>query len=419
MKTKKDSMLFGKADEPIIATLMEVDTYKFLMMYFIWTYVPFMRVTFAFTNRTINVTLGNHISVERLKEELSAVRTLRITDQIVDYLRTKGIFSEEFLVDIGTIVLTEPQIAKREDGQFDITVSGIWYQVTLWETIILAIVNQLFAENVIGYDPAFQQKVIAEGEKKLLEKIAILQKTNIHFLQFGLRRRLSGWWEQHVTEVAFDRMPQNIVAVSNVALAYKLGVPWGGTNAHELYSGFYALRCYENHDVAQYAQYEVLEKWQALYPQNLRIMLPDTFGSQQFFAGLPMKLAKDFRGARQDSGDPIVFGQMLIDMYQRMNIDPKAKTLLFSDGLDVVEMVRLQNTFAQMIAVLFGWGTNFTNDTGFLQPISIVMKLIEAAGNPAIKLSDNLAKAVGNPVAIMIAKKIFGYDNIFAQQCVY
>ena len=419
METKKDSMLFGKANEPIITTLMEVDTYKFLMMYFIWTYVPFMRVTFAFTNRTIKVALGDHVSVERLKEELSAVRTLRITDRIVDCLRVKGIFSEEFLVDIRTIVLPEPQINKRDDGQFDITVSGIWYQVTLWETIILAIVNQLYAENVIGYDPVFQQKVIAEGEKRLLEKIAILQKTNIHFLQFGLRRRLSGRWEQHVTEIALDHMPQNIVAVSNVALAERLGVPWGGTNAHELYSGFYALRCYENKDIARYAQYEVLEKWQALYPQNLRIMLPDTFGSQQFFAGLPNELAESFRGARQDSGDPIVFGQMLIEMYRRLYIDPKAKTLLFSDGLDALEMVRLQSVFAQMITVLFGWGTNFTNDTGFLQPVSIVMKLVEAAGNPAVKLSDNLAKAVGNPASIAMAKNIFGYTSTFTQQCVY
>ena len=419
MKTKKDSVLFGKADDPIIETLMEVDTYKFLMMYFIWTYVPFVQVTFSFTNRTIKVKLGDYVSAERLKDELSAVRTLRITDRIIDYLRAKGIFSEEFLMDMRTIVLPEPQIIRRGDGQFDITVSGIWYQVTLWETIILAIVNQLYAENAIGYDPIFQQKVIAEGEKRLLEKIAILQKTNIRFLQFGLRRRLSGWWEQHVTEMALNRMPQNIVAVSNVALADKLGVPWGGTNAHELYSGFYAMRCYENSDIARYAQYEVLEKWQALYPQNLRIMLPDTFGSQQFFEGLPQKLAENFRGARQDSGNPVVFGQLLIEMYRRMSIDPGTKTLLFSDGLDVIEMVRLQDIFAGMIGVLFGWGTNFTNDTGFIQPISIVMKLVEAAGNPAVKLSDNLAKAMGKPEAIMMAKNIFGYVNTFTEQCVY
>jgi nicotinate phosphoribosyltransferase len=148
-------------------------------------------------------------------------------------------------------------------------------------------------------------------------------------------------------------------------------------------------------------------------------MLPDTFGSSQFFAGLPQSLAENFRGARQDSGDPIAFGQMLIDMYRRLGIDSKSKTLLFSDGLDVAGMVRLQNAFARMITVLFGWGTNFTNDTGFLKPISIVMKLVEAGGNPAVKLSDNIAKAMGSPAEIAKARDIFSYANTFTEQCIY
>lgn len=419
METKKDSLLFGKAEESIISTLMEVDTYKFLMMYFVWKYAPLTPVTFAFTNRTKTVLLVKPISIGRLKEELAAVKKLRITKEIVAYLRTKRIFSEAFLADITKIVLPEPQVSLRPDGQFEITVSGVWYEVILWETIILAIVSQLYAESVIGYDRAFQQKVVTEGERRLREKADILQATSIKFLQFGLRRRPSGWWEKHVTEMALELMPQNMIAISNVALADQLDVSWGGTNAHELYSGFEALRRSESKDAARYAQYEVLEKWQALYPQNLRIMLPDTFGSQQFFRGLPREIAQNFRGARQDSGDPIVFGKMLLETYQRMGIGSKEKTLLFSDGLDVAKMMELQNIFSPVINVLFGWGTNFTNDTGFLKPISIVMKLVEAGGNPAVKLSDNLAKAIGKPDAVAMTKDTFGYANTFTEQCVY
>ena len=398
---------------------MEVDTYKFLMIYFIWVYAPLIQVKFAFTNRTVSVKLGEHISIARLISELAAVRTLRITDKIVTYLRSKDIFPEAFLVDLRNINLPEPTIKKRPDGQLEITVEGIWYQVTLWETIILSIVNQLYAESVIGFDACAQKRVITQGENRLMEKIEILRNTQIEFLQFGLRRRLCGWWEEHATRMALELMPKNIVAVSNVALANRLDVSWGGTNAHELYSGFYALRCHEDKDVARYAQYEVLEKWQGLYPERLRIMLPDTFGSKQFFEKLPKFLAESFRGARQDSGDPLVFGRMLIDMYVRYGIDPRSKTLLFSDGLDVNTMVRLQKIFASLTKVLFGWGTNFTNDTGFLQPISIVMKLVEAAGNPAVKLSDNLAKAVGTKQAIARAKNIHGYEDGFYQECVY
>jgi nicotinate phosphoribosyltransferase len=53
----------------------------------------------------------------------------------------------------------------------------------------------------------------------------------------------------------------------------------------------------------------------------------------------------------------------------------------------------------------FGWGTNLTNDfagcaptrsTG-LNPISIVCKVSDANGRPAVKLSDNPQKATGDP----------------------
>lgn len=419
MEMKKDSLFFGKAEVPIISTLMEVDTYKFLMMYFVWKYAPLTRVTFAFTNRTKTVLLARQISIGRLREELAAAKRLRITQEIIVYLRAKGIFAEDFLADLAKIVLPEPQVSQKSDGQFEITVSGVWYEAMLWETIILAIVSQLYAESVIGYDGAFQQKVITEGERRLREKANILQATSIKFLQFGLRRRPSGWWERHVTEMALELMPQNMIAVSNVALANQLNVSWGGTNAHELYSGFEALRRSEDQEASRHAQYEVLEKWQALYPQNLRIMLPDTFGSKQFFQRLPREIAQNFRGARQDSGDPIVFGKVLLETYRRMNIESREKSLLFSDGLDVAKMMELQNIFSPAINVLFGWGTNFTNDTGFLKPISIVMKLVEANGNPAVKLSDNLAKAIGEPNAVATAKDIFGYSNTFTEECVY
>lgn len=418
MKTKRNSILFGNVNEPIITSLMEVDTYKFLMSYFVWTYARSAIVTFAFTNRTKGVLLGNVISQDRLQEEFRAVQGLRFTDDEIAYLRGKNIFSEDFLIDLRNMYLPQPRVTWGKDGQIDIVVRGVWYQVMFWETMILAIINQLYAEALIGYDPALHEAIISDGEARLDQKIAQLRKTDIRFLQFGLRRRLSGWWERRITQIAKDEMPKNMIAVSNVALARELGMSWGGTNAHELYSGFYAL-CGNVDAAAKIAQYNVLTKWQSLYPEQLRVMLPDTFGSKQFLERLPRDIAQNFRGARQDSGDPIVFGNMLIDMYKRYDIDPRQKTVLFSDGLTVAEMLRLYDAFSDEINVLFGWGTNLTFDTMYLKPISIVMKLVEANGFPAVKLSDNLAKAVGEARAVARAKEIFGYTNTFVQQCVY
>jgi len=64
----------------------------------------------------------------------------------------------------------------------------------------------------------------------------------------------------------------------------------------------------------------------------------------------------------------------------------------------------------------FGWGTNLTNDfrgcdpdgaTG-LEPISLVCKVVSADGRPAVKLSDNPAKATGTPEDIARYLRVFG-----------
>jgi nicotinate phosphoribosyltransferase len=170
---------------------------------------------------------------------------------------------------------------------------------------------------------------------------------------------------------------------------------------------------------AYQSQYEVFEKWFELFSQDYRIILPDTFGSKQFLDNIPEALAYNSKGFRQDSGNPIEFGYWVIEMYQRFGINPREKTLFFSDGLNPAKMLKLQKEFGNKINVLFGWGTNFSNDVGFIDPISIVMKLIKAAGNDAVKLSDNLAKAIGQIYAIYRSKLLFGYNVTLDEKCVY
>ena len=164
----------------------------------------------------------------------------------------------------------------------------------------------------------------------------------------------------------------------------------------------------------------MLELWERLYGQKLLIMLPDAFGSRRFFEELPQEYAESFRGVRQDSGDPFAFGDMLLEFYRKRGIDPKQKMIIFSDGLTVPKMQELYRRFAgEFGTVSFGWGTNFTNDTGLIKPLSLVMKLVEAAGNPAVKLSDNLEKAVGDPEEVAAYKRIFGYTETFREKPVY
>ena len=45
----------------------------------------------------------------------------------------------------------------------------------------------------------------------------------------------------------------------------------------------------------------------------------------------------------------------------------------------------------------------------------MVCKVVEAGGRPAVKLSDNPAKAVGDPVEIERYRRVFGVRGLTAQ----
>jgi len=167
------------------------------------------------------------------------------------------------------------------------------------------------------------------------------------------------------------------------------------------------------------AQYRVLELWQQTYGGALLVMLPDTFGSAQFLANAP-SWATDWTGIRIDSKDPFLAGEEYIDWLQARGADPGTKRVLFSDGLDVDDIVALHRQFGGRIKDGYGWGTLLTNDfRGFhprgasdFEPISLVCKVTEAAGRPVVKLSDNSGKATGSAAEIARYRKVFGQAGI-------
>jgi nicotinate phosphoribosyltransferase len=72
----------------------------------------------------------------------------------------------------------------------------------------------------------------------------------------------------------------------------------------------------------------------------------------------------------------------------------------------------------------FGWGTTLTNDflgcapagiDGQLKPISLVCKVADADGRPAVKLSDNPNKALGPPREIERYRRLFGVAGMTKQ----
>jgi nicotinate phosphoribosyltransferase len=377
-------------------------------------------VKFGFKNRTVSVPLVGLIKESELHRQIEHVRTLRFQDEELDFLRESrflkiGFFREAFLNFLKLLVL--PEVMIINDGQnFRIEVSGCWPEVTLWETIILSIVNELYTQAILKkMSRAERKNVYEEGKKRLTRKIAILKANpDIRFSDFGTRRRWSREWQEYVVSRLVQEVPDQILGTSNVYLAMKLGVAPIGTFAHEMfmsYSGIYRDQLRASHN-------KVLVDWWEMYGEALSIALTDTYGTDFFFEDMTRDQAEKWRGLRQDSGDPIEFGEKAIKFYESHGIDPRQKLIVFSDGLDIETIVKLTNHFRGRIKVAFGWGTNLTNDMG-VKALSLVVKVIEAMQHGTVKLSDNLAKAMGSLKDIELFKKVFGHTVTLNEACTY
>jgi nicotinate phosphoribosyltransferase len=411
--------MIWKKDEPIIRSALETDVYKILMLFYIWTYYPYLQVKWAFKNRKVEIPLAQYVSVGALREQFQAVMQLRFSDADIAYLQSWGMFDPKFLRKLQKLRLHMPTITVV-NGQLVIELDeGSWMGTTLWEIYILAIVAELYGRGRAEADGITEKALYDEGMKRLEEKVLFLkQHPELKIALFGLRRRASGPWEELLTEKMLAET-SNIIGVSNVYLAQKFGVEAVGTNAHELAMAEYAVARHRSPMAVRQSPYQVLRNWEQLYAHKALIMLSDTFGTDAFLRDLPPDIALRWVGHRQDSGDAIVVGEKVIADYERRGIDPTEKRILFTDGLDVERMLQLYEHFVGRIQIGFGVGTNFSNDLGLVKPLSIVMKLIEAAGNPTVKLSDNLAKAMGPEAELTIAKQIFGYTNRFSEATTY
>ena len=415
---------------PIITSLLDQDFYA-------WTVcqVAFLKghgnvpVTYRFTNRTRDVKLGEIIDLGRLGEEIQHVRSLRPSIEEIELLRDTGYFTDDFLRFFAyDMRLCEPEVWVGDDGQLRIKIEDRWQDAIFWETLLLSMVNELYAGEMVKQriDGSFASmyKHPDEAMRRLRKKVEILKaRPQLGFMEFGSRRRFSRQHQHNVLEYLLDNIPNQVTGTSNVRLAKLFSIKPTGTQSHQAgmaYSGIYDVS-----DVSmRNSQGYFFRDWWDTYRGPLSIFLTDTFTSDFFFRTFSKEEAVRSWGMRQDSGDPFVFGERAIKFYEEMGIDPRRKMIVFSDGLVVDLMVRLWDTFSGRIGVGFGWGTSLTFDTGYspeesIKPLSIVIKLVEAAGKPVVKLSDNIQKAIGEPAAIQRALHVFGSNGRTSQDVVY
>lgn len=396
----------------IIKSLLDLDYYKLTMAQLAFFSFRDTEVEYGFKNRS-STRLMDFVDLDKLIAELENVGKIRFTKKEIAFLRKQGIFKEEFLSFLQND-LRLPEV-KVEAGEKDpiITTNGKWCEIIFWETIVLSIVNELYYRSIVKNN---QKDYFEEGKKRLAEKIKLLKENSqIRFTDFGTRRRFSREWHEYVvSELAQNT---NMMGTSNVYLAMKYGLKPIGTFAHETYMVFSGV-FHGSDDEIRASHNKVLQYWWDLYGEDLSIALSDTYGTDFFLKDMTLEQAKKWRGLRQDSGDPINFGEKVIRFYEEKEIDPRTKVIVFSDGLDIEKILEIEKHFRGRIQCSFGWGTNLTNDLG-LKALSLIMKAIKSNGHGTVKLSDNLNKAMGYPDDIKRFIIIFAYTNTLREECVY
>src|SRR3989344_3952353 len=403
---------------PPVRSLMDVDFYKFTMGQLILRHHGGMEVVFKLIVRDPTASVGHIVSQTELRKYLDYAMGLRFRKTDLYYLRgvdlyDKYMFKEEYLDFLRDFTLPPYQL-RQVDGNIELTFRGPWERVSMWETIALAIISELYYRSVLAKIPKHELELVyVRAKDRIYTKLETLRRhPHIRFADFGQRRRHSFLWQEWVIGLCRDVMEEQFTGTSNAWMAFHHDLSPIGTHAHELPMVLAALANSDEEKVA--SQYTVLKEWEEMYGKALRIMLPDTFSSEQFFANAP-EFVGEWRGMRQDSGDPFTRGHLYINWLRRRGIEAREKVLVFSEGLDVDQMVLLQEHFEGQIKTAFGWGTLLTNDfrnchTGnqYLRPFSMVCKVVEANGVPCVKLSDNINKATGPVGEVERYKKIFG-----------
>lgn len=404
--------------DPIVRSLLDTDFYKLLMCQSIFRNKRDTDVTFSLINRTKTVRLADIIDEGELRQQLDHARSLRLTRGESTYLRgntfygKRQMFRPDFMEWFEGMQLP-PYTLEKKDGQYELTFEGKWPEVMLWEIPALAILVELRSRAVLERMGRFEIQVLyARAMTKLWEKIERLKQIpDLKIADFGTRRRHSFLWQDWCVQAMSEGLGDAFTGTSNCLIAMRREVEAIGTNAHEL-PMVYAALTESDADLAQ-APYQVLADWQEEHEGNLRVILPDTYGTEGFLKRAPDWLTT-WTGIRIDSGDPATAAEQAIRWWKERGEDPREKLVIFSDGLDVAKIEELQTQFHGRVKVSFGWGTMLTNDfrglvpDGALDPFSLVCKAVSANGRPTVKLSDNPGKSIGPKAEVERYKRVFG-----------
>ncbi|MCR5254856.1 MAG: nicotinate phosphoribosyltransferase [Acetatifactor sp.] len=375
----------------IINSLLETDMYKFSMGQAIYHQFSDYKTTWSFKCRNTDVHFTSEM-VEEIKDQIKAYCDLRFTEEELTYLDNIKWIKGSY---VDFLRLWKPRfddftITDDAECGLAIETAGTWLNTSMYEIPTLAIVNEVYFRMAYDYDElmdSFKERL--EGK---IRDICAGKFRLSAFSEFGLRRRLSAEAQELAVKslAEADLKGSKFVGTSNVYLAKKFGITPVGTMAHEW------IMCVgqgnHKHNPA-YSNWYAMDAWVKEYGVLNGTALTDAITTECFLKDFQLTYATLFSGVRHDSGDPFVWGDRMIGHYSGLGIDPKTKTLLFSDSLDFERATKIYDHFEGKVKVAFGIGTFIANDTK-VPALNIVMKTTKCNGMDVAKISDVKGKGM-------------------------
>ncbi|UCH14068.1 MAG: nicotinate phosphoribosyltransferase [Bacteroidales bacterium] len=381
----------------IIKDLTDNDLYKFTTQNAIQKLYPDSIVRYEYINRG-NTKFPDGFDL-KLRREIDEMALLTLTKESEEFIRHKCYYLDHDFIDYLKSYRFDPGEVNISltKGNLKVNIEGYWYRTVLWEVPILAAISEIY-NNTAGNRPA-------DVEKNAKDKAIKFKDLQAEYSDFGTRRRFSFDVHDKVIKVLKKYSGEYLKGTSNVFLAMKHDLTPIGTHPHEWFMYHATKYGYSK------ANNQALEAWIEVYHGNLGIALTDTYTTDIFFGSFSTRHAGLFDGVRWDSGDPLQFTEKAINYYKSLNIDPKTKTIVYSDALNVEKVREIKKHVNNRIHDVYGIGTYLTNDAG-VAPLNNVIKMTHAKNReteeykPAIKLSDSKEKFTGDTREIEICKDI-------------
>ncbi|MEW5287839.1 MULTISPECIES: nicotinate phosphoribosyltransferase [Erwinia] len=372
---------------PILTTLLDTDAYKLHMQQAVFHRYQTVSVVAEFRCRG-DEQLG--IYADDILQQIKHMQSLALTSEEASYLSGLPFFSKDYLTWLSQFRYDPTQVCVRNvQGRLDIRISGPWLDVIMWEVPLLALISEVVHRH---RTPLIQPEQAVEHLQSKLTAFrnmtAELDMSRFRLMDFGTRRRFSRDVQTAIVSTLQQEFPW-LIGSSNYDIARRLNIAPVGTQAHEWFQAHQQIS-----PVLANSQRAALQAWLDEYPASLGIALTDCITMDAFLRDFGQHFAHRYQGLRHDSGDPVEWGEKAIAHYQKLDIDPRSKTLVFSDNLDLDKALALYRHFGQRADVIFGIGTRLTCDIPHVRPLNIVIKLVECNGKPVAKLSDSPGKTI-------------------------